>query len=82
MKKIFIISSIVVLIAVGFYIIFSRPFSKNSSQNNKQTNNTEIKNMSHIITIKTNMGEIRFATYDADSPNTVNNFITLAKKGF
>ncbi len=40
------------------------------------------KNMSHIITIKTNMGEIRFTTYDADAPKTVENFITLANKGF
>ena len=38
--------------------------------------------MSHIVTIKTDMGEIRFATYDADAPKTVDNFITLAQKGF
>ena len=38
--------------------------------------------MSHIITIKTNMGDISFTTYDADAPNTVKNFITLAEKGF
>ncbi|PKL72777.1 peptidylprolyl isomerase [Candidatus Kuenenbacteria bacterium HGW-Kuenenbacteria-1] len=38
--------------------------------------------MQHIITIKTNMGEIRFMTYDADAPKTVNNFITLTQKGF
>ena len=38
--------------------------------------------MNHIITIKTNMGEIRFMTYDADAPKAVNNFITLAKEGF
>jgi cyclophilin family peptidyl-prolyl cis-trans isomerase len=40
------------------------------------------KNMSHIITIKTNMGEIRFVTYDKDAPKTVNNFLILARKGF
>jgi cyclophilin family peptidyl-prolyl cis-trans isomerase len=28
------------------------------------------------------MGTIVFETYDADAPNTVNNFITLANKGF
>ena len=38
--------------------------------------------MNHIITIKTNMGEISFATYDQDAPNTVKNFITLAEKGY
>jgi cyclophilin family peptidyl-prolyl cis-trans isomerase len=36
----------------------------------------------HKITIQTNMGTIIFETYDADAPNTVNNFITLANKGF
>ncbi|MDE1975267.1 MAG: peptidylprolyl isomerase [Patescibacteria group bacterium] len=36
----------------------------------------------HTITIKTNMGTIVFETYDADAPNTVKNFITLAEKGF
>lgn len=35
-----------------------------------------------MITIKTNMGEIVFTTYNADAPKTVENFITLAKKGF
>jgi len=53
-----------------------------SEQPINKTDNSTIKNMSHIITIKTNMGDISFLTYDADSPNTVKNFITLAEKGF
>lgn len=47
----------------------------------KITNQTK-KNMQHIVTIKTNKGEIKFATYDADAPKTVENFITLANKKF
>jgi cyclophilin family peptidyl-prolyl cis-trans isomerase len=39
-------------------------------------------NNAHMITIKTNYGTIVFDTYDADAPNTVKNFITLANKGF
>ena len=35
-----------------------------------------------MITIITNKGTIVFDTYDADAPNTVNNFITLTNKGF
>lgn len=50
-------------------------------EDNQTTNQTK-KNMQHIITIKTNMGEIKFQTYDADAPKTVENFITLAQKGF
>jgi cyclophilin family peptidyl-prolyl cis-trans isomerase len=40
------------------------------------------KNLMHTITLETNKGAIVFETYDADAPNTVNNFITLANKGF
>jgi len=46
------------------------------------TNNLIKTNMSHLITLKTNQGEIKFTTYDTDAPATVKNFITLASKGF
>lgn len=36
----------------------------------------------HLVTIKTNLGEIKFETFDADAPKTVKNFLTLAGKGF
>ena len=38
--------------------------------------------MSHLITLKTNFGEIRLETYEADAPKAVQNFIALAEKGF
>lgn len=41
-----------------------------------------VKNRMHIVTIETNFGEIQFETFDKDAPKTVNNFITLAGKGF
>jgi len=40
------------------------------------------KTQHHTVTIETNIGAIKFETYDADAPKTVQNFITLAKKGF
>ncbi|MDD5547698.1 MAG: peptidylprolyl isomerase [Candidatus Pacebacteria bacterium] len=40
------------------------------------------KKIKHMVTIKTNLGDIQFQTYDADAPKTVNNFVTLAQKGF
>ncbi len=43
------------------------------STDNKKTN---------MITIDTNYGKIVVETYDADAPNTVKNFVTLAEKGF
>lgn len=36
----------------------------------------------NTITIDTNHGKIIFQTYNDDAPKTVENFITLAKKGF
>jgi cyclophilin family peptidyl-prolyl cis-trans isomerase len=44
--------------------------------------NSSTKNFMHTVTIETNKGTIVFETYDADAPNTVKNFISLANKGF
>ncbi len=73
-KKYIILIIVVILLTAGYFLFFNRL--------DKESNDNSIKNMSHIVTIKTNMGEIKFETYDADAPKTVNNFITLAQKGF
>lgn len=52
-----------------------------NQQLNTQKNMTQ-KSMKHLITIKTNFGDIQFETFDNDAPKTVANFITLADKGF
>ncbi|TSC70327.1 MAG: peptidyl-prolyl cis-trans isomerase-like 1 [Parcubacteria group bacterium Gr01-1014_46] len=51
------------------------------AEDNVQTS-TEQNKKTHMITIETNYGKIVFETYEADAPNTVKNFITLADKGF
>ena len=38
--------------------------------------------MNYLVTIETNMGEIKFTTYSDEAPNTVENFVSLARKGF
>ncbi len=38
--------------------------------------------MNYVITLETNRGAIEFKTYADEAPNTVENFVTLAKKGF
>ena len=38
--------------------------------------------MEYIITLQTNKGEIKFETYSEEAPNTVQNFVSLANKGF
>lgn len=44
--------------------------------------NAPVPKSMHTITMITNLGEIKFVTYDEDAPKAVNNFITLAEKGF
>lgn len=56
--------------------------SNKSEASNINNSNSAFKNMEHLVTIKTNLGEIKFETYDADAPNTVKNFIDLASKGY
>jgi len=78
MAKNYIIAIIVLLIlGAGGYFIFIR------SGNNPAENNMETpKIQKHTVTIETNMGRVKFETYDADAPKTVQNFIALAQKGF
>ena len=65
-----ILTSLVLIVFLsGAYFLF---FSKKD----------EIQNNMRVITLQTNFGEIKFTTYDADAPKTVENFITLANKGF
>ncbi|MDP3778448.1 MAG: peptidylprolyl isomerase [bacterium] len=41
-----------------------------------------LQNRMHQITLQTNFGDITFETYDTDAPKAVQNFISLASKGF
>ncbi len=97
MKKtyLFAIITAVIITAAIVYSVKYKPqnsgeniYSKSSPQNktvepeqNKNTN-TNLINRMHIVTLKTNFGEVQFETYDADAPKTVENFIGLASKGF
>jgi cyclophilin family peptidyl-prolyl cis-trans isomerase len=81
MKKVFIILIIAAFLAAVVYAAFLKKPSENNFKD-QEIDNLAKNIMNHIITIKTNMGEIRFMTYDKDAPKTVDNFITLVKKGF
>ena len=76
------LTTIIAVVVIVICIIIGVIYFIQPQNNSNNSNNSTIKNMSHIITIKTNMGDISIATYDADAPNTVKNFITLAEKGF
>lgn len=48
----------------------------------KQESTNEQTNMSNLVTIKTNLGEIEIETYDSDAPKAAKNFKDLAQKGY
>ena len=95
-KNIYIIIILVATLLVGIYFILPssekvKPIVVQTTGVNTSTLSTKelptaqitpTKNNMHTITIETNKGNIVFETYDSDAPNTVNNFITLANKGF
>ncbi len=65
------------------YSLANPSSSKSAAANGStQTNVKPEKNFMHKITIETNHGKIAFETYDSDAPLAVENFITLANKGF
>lgn len=88
MSKQIIFSLIAVAaVIVGGYLIINKdtanqqPIIMDSNQSIPSAQSTTT-STSHLVTIKTNLGEIKFQTYDADAPNTVANFIKLANEGF
>ncbi len=58
------------------------PIGGGNVEPSKDITNQINKAEKHMITLKTNFGDIVFETYDSDAPKTVKNFITLAEKGF
>lgn len=81
-----IIRFVIIMVLIAGAVVYSigskqnkEPAGQTQAENKNQP---VVQNMKHLITIKTNLGEIQFETYDADAPKTVNNFIALANKGF
>ncbi len=73
--------------AVNNGVTENKPNAETPTTNGSTTPTTEqpkdkMENFKHLITVKTNLGDIQFETYDADAPKTVQNFIDLANKGF
>ncbi len=71
MKKLILIG---IIVLIGFLVYLNNNQSEEEIINEKY--------MDYIITLETNKGNIVFKTYHQEAPNTVENFITLAKQGF
>ena len=70
MRLLTVFLAIAVSLVASYFLFLKKPAA-----------NPVVFNM-HTVILKTNFGEIKFKTYDADAPKAVNNFITLAEKGF
>jgi hypothetical protein len=95
-KNTYITIIVIAVVLAAIYFIFpssrvsDSPSAKTTLTATTTTTNTATsttlttpsKNNMHIITIETNKGTIVFETYDSDAPKTVENFVTLANKGF
>ena len=93
-KNFLIIAGLIIFVAVTLSIVSRREETKTPEsnilgeqsgigiENIKNDLPEQPKNKKNMITLETNFGEIQFETYDTDAPKTVNNFVTLAQKGF
>ena len=66
------------LLVLGL-VIYGLFYAKKQEVNNLSNNTTT---MSPIITLETNLGQIKFTTYPDDAPKTVENFTKLASEGY
>ena len=93
-KNFLIIAGLVIFVAITLSIVSRKEEPKTPEsnilgeqsgigiENIKNDLPEQPKNKKNMITLETNFGEIQFETYDTDAPKTVNNFVTLAQKGF
>lgn len=79
-KNILIIAGLVVLVGLFAWAVSFRTSSAptNATSAVSKTEST----MNPKITIETNKGKIVFETYPKDAPKAVENFVTLANKGY
>lgn len=78
-----IVVIVIIVILAGLHWWQTEPASTATATNTTSTTtNSSTQNFMHTITLETSKGTIVFETYDADAPKTVENFITLANKGF
>ncbi|MEQ1500400.1 MAG: peptidylprolyl isomerase [Parcubacteria group bacterium] len=69
-------------ITTDMYSTTTSQTDTNKNVTEQSITNTNENKKSYMITIETNYGPITFETYNEDAPNTVNNFVTLANKGY
>jgi cyclophilin family peptidyl-prolyl cis-trans isomerase len=79
MKYLFLVIGLLVVIG-GFLLLPKKPSTPNQTQTTSTTPNDFISGQQ--ATIDTDKGKIVIALYPGDAPKTVQNFATLAKRGY
>jgi len=85
MKNIYFYIIILIILLGGgiyYYSTVDVDIPKNMEEQTAPLEGEEEKVTSPIVTLETNFGVIRFEMHEKDAPKTVENFITLAEKGF
>jgi cyclophilin family peptidyl-prolyl cis-trans isomerase len=82
-----VVAGVFLVGGIAWYVFGSRapqpaPPSAGGTAATPTDQSPDRQNGMHRITITTNYGDVVLQTYDADAPKTVENFITLANKGF
>ncbi len=76
------IGVLVVAFAVGLFLYGERPGAPKIQQNNTQNMETQQEFATQRAVLKTTKGDITLELYGKSAPKTVENFLTLAQKGF
>jgi len=58
------------------------PVGQKEVEKQEEVEIEEVITITHMVNIKTNKGDIKIELFGEDTPITVDNFVTLAKKGF
>lgn len=74
------IKKISLILLIVPMILLSGCINKNNNIN--LNSDLNIKNINYMVKINTNMGSINLELYTKDAPNTVDNFLRLAREGF
>ncbi len=80
-KTIGLLTGLFFLVVLGT-IFISPKEDKTLDEKTEELINDKNDYMNYVITLETNRGEIEFKTYADEAPNTVENFVKLAKEGF
>ncbi len=81
-KNIIFVCLGIVIIGIAWFFLDNKGATINPNSSQTITRDSNLPKSMHNITLETNKGTIVFETYDSDAPKTVQNFISLAKKGF